>query len=134
VYAAVTADVAVDPAEVAAYRASTGAPVRPEPAWRLSIGGGDFVAHPDTLPLSLAEALRASGPGRTVTVGGRSVTFLRTVPTAGEPADASGALLDAARRLAFVRWLDHARAYRLRLVPGLEHPGDPRQPDNHHRH
>jgi [acyl-carrier-protein] S-malonyltransferase len=41
---------------------------------------------------------------------------------------------DATRRLIFVRWLDQARARRLRLVPGLEHPGDPAQPDNHHRH
>jgi [acyl-carrier-protein] S-malonyltransferase len=43
-------------------------------------------------------------------------------------------LLAAARRRAFAHWLDRARAGRIRLVPGLEHPGDPRQPDNHHRH
>ncbi|MFG1707210.1 hypothetical protein ACFLIM_28840 [Nonomuraea sp. M3C6] len=23
---------------------------------------------------------------------------------------------------------------RVQLVPGLEHPGDPRRPDNHHKH
>ncbi|MEW9546873.1 peptidylprolyl isomerase [Nonomuraea sp. NPDC050783] len=40
----------------------------------------------------------------------------------------------AARRRAFARWLDEARAERIVLVPGLEHPGDPRQPDNHHKH
>jgi [acyl-carrier-protein] S-malonyltransferase len=49
----------------------------------------------------------------------------------GDPAER---LLDASRRLTFVRWLDHARAKRLTLLPGLEHPGDPRQPDNHHQH
>ncbi|MEW1914721.1 hypothetical protein AB0442_41190 [Kitasatospora sp. NPDC085895] len=48
--------------------------------------------------------------------------------------DAALDLLGPARRLAFVRWLDHARAHRLTLVPGLEHPGGPSQPDNHHRH
>ncbi|MFB9468909.1 hypothetical protein ACFFR3_05295 [Nonomuraea salmonea] len=43
-------------------------------------------------------------------------------------------LLAAARRKAFARWLDDMRARKVTLVPGLEHPGDPRQPDNHHKH
>ncbi|MCP2261923.1 [acyl-carrier-protein] S-malonyltransferase [Streptoalloteichus tenebrarius] len=43
-------------------------------------------------------------------------------------------LLGAARRRAFVEWLDVERAHRVRLAPGYEHPGDPRQPDNTHRH
>ncbi|HEX4811388.1 MAG TPA: hypothetical protein VFV66_01350 [Nonomuraea sp.] len=43
-------------------------------------------------------------------------------------------LLEAARRRAFARWLDETRAEKVQLVPGLEHPGDPRQPDNHHKH
>jgi len=34
----------------------------------------------------------------------------------------------------FARWLDELRAAKVELVPGLEHPGDPRQPDNHHKH
>ncbi|MET7462541.1 hypothetical protein [Nonomuraea sp. NPDC005501] len=41
---------------------------------------------------------------------------------------------EAARRRAFARWLDQQRAERIRPVPGLEHPGDPRRPDNHHKH
>jgi [acyl-carrier-protein] S-malonyltransferase len=41
---------------------------------------------------------------------------------------------DAARRRMFARWLDELRAAKVELVPGLEHPGDPRQPDNHHKH
>jgi [acyl-carrier-protein] S-malonyltransferase len=40
----------------------------------------------------------------------------------------------AARRRAFRLWLDARRAELVRLAPGYEHPGDPRQPDNTHRH
>lgn len=43
-------------------------------------------------------------------------------------------LLGAARRRAFRVWLDSRRAALVRLAPGYEHPGDPRQPDNTHRH
>jgi [acyl-carrier-protein] S-malonyltransferase len=40
----------------------------------------------------------------------------------------------AARRRAFRVWLDARRAALVELAPGYEHPGDPRQPDNTHRH
>ncbi|MGH3959331.1 DUF7158 domain-containing protein [Mycobacterium sp.] len=40
----------------------------------------------------------------------------------------------AARRRAFRVWIDVRRAAQVRLAPGYEHPGDPRQPDNTHRH
>lgn len=43
-------------------------------------------------------------------------------------------LRGAARRRAFRVWLDARRAALVRLAPGYEHPGDPRQPDNVHRH
>jgi [acyl-carrier-protein] S-malonyltransferase len=43
-------------------------------------------------------------------------------------------LRGAARRRAFRRWLDARRDELVRLAPGYEHPGDPRQPDNTHRH
>ena len=43
-------------------------------------------------------------------------------------------LLRAARRRAFRMWLDARRAALVELAPGYEHPGDPRQPDNTHRH
>lgn len=43
-------------------------------------------------------------------------------------------LLAAARRRAFRRWLDEKVAERVVLAPGYEHPGDPRQPDNTHKH
>ena len=40
----------------------------------------------------------------------------------------------AARRRAFRLWLDARCAALVELAPGHEHPGDPRQPDNTHRH
>lgn len=43
-------------------------------------------------------------------------------------------LVAAARRRAFTAWLDQHMATRVRLAPGYEHPGDPNQPDNTHRH
>jgi [acyl-carrier-protein] S-malonyltransferase len=43
-------------------------------------------------------------------------------------------LLAAARRRAFTAWLDRRVAEEVRLAPGYEHPGDPGQPDNTHRH
>jgi [acyl-carrier-protein] S-malonyltransferase len=43
-------------------------------------------------------------------------------------------LRGAARRATFRRWLDGQIADLVRLAPGYEHPGDPRQPDNVHRH
>jgi [acyl-carrier-protein] S-malonyltransferase len=43
-------------------------------------------------------------------------------------------LLAGARRRAFVTWLDNRNAELVRLAPGYEHPGDPGQPDNTHRH
>ncbi|MCX2934619.1 malonyl CoA-ACP transacylase [Mycobacterium sp. CVI_P3] len=43
-------------------------------------------------------------------------------------------LLGAARRRRFRMWLDQRRADLVWLAPGYEHPGDPRQPDNTHKH
>jgi [acyl-carrier-protein] S-malonyltransferase len=43
-------------------------------------------------------------------------------------------LLAAARRRAFSAWVDRRRTALLWLAPGNEHPGDPSQPDNTHRH
>jgi [acyl-carrier-protein] S-malonyltransferase len=42
--------------------------------------------------------------------------------------------LAAARRREYRRWLDTQCARAVRLAAGYEHPGDPRQPDNTHRH
>lgn len=46
----------------------------------------------------------------------------------------AGDLRLAARRREFAAWLDARRAALVRLEPGYEHPGDPRQPDNTHKH
>ena len=43
-------------------------------------------------------------------------------------------LLALDRRRAFIAWLDGRNAELVRLAPGYEHPGDPSQPDNTHRH
>lgn len=43
-------------------------------------------------------------------------------------------LRGAARRRAFRIWLGQRRAELVWLAPGYEHPGDPRQPDNTHKH
>jgi [acyl-carrier-protein] S-malonyltransferase len=43
-------------------------------------------------------------------------------------------LLAAARRRAFRGWLDERSAHLVVLESGYEHPGDPRQPDNTHKH
>ncbi len=43
-------------------------------------------------------------------------------------------LLGAARRRAFRLWIEELRSELVCLAPGFEHPGDPRQPDNTHRH
>jgi [acyl-carrier-protein] S-malonyltransferase len=49
-------------------------------------------------------------------------------------ADVAEHLRAAARRRAFRLWLDARCAALVELAPGYEHPGDPRQPDNTHRH
>lgn len=66
-------------------------------------------------------------------------TGWRTATVEAPPLDAVRALIadhlrGAARRRAFRLWLDVRRAELVRLAAGYEHPGDPRQPDNTHRH
>ncbi|GAA1080348.1 DUF7158 domain-containing protein [Kitasatospora arboriphila] len=128
VFAAVTADVAVPQPGLH----------RPVPVlatvWELATPDGDFEADPETLPVALAAALRAAPPGHRVTAAGWTAALVSTRTRTVPGPDAAPDPLPPARRLAFVRWLDHARAHHLTLVPGLEHPGDPTQPDNHHRH
>ncbi|MFD7588454.1 hypothetical protein ACFV84_23825 [Kitasatospora sp. NPDC059811] len=131
VYAVVTADVEPSAADVAHYRTLTTRP--PSAVWHLALPDGELEADPDTLPAALAEALREAAPGTWATAGPWTAALL-AVRTTPEERDPTADLTEAARRAAFVRWLDHERAQRLTLVEGLEHPGDPAQPDNHHRH
>lgn len=89
-----------------------------------------------SLPAAIAGALRAVPPN---TLAGPVHDDLGWHVATAEPAGGGAPEpradpREAARRLAFARRLDERRAAALRLVPGLEHPGDPRQPDNHHKH
>jgi [acyl-carrier-protein] S-malonyltransferase len=77
-------------------------------------------------PLRFA-ALRPDGLGwRAPSHSGPPLAQVRTAVTEH--------LRGAARRRAFRLWLDERRAALVELAPGYEHPGDPRQPDNTHRH
>lgn len=58
----------------------------------------------------------------------------RTLPLAEAQESITEWLLAPARRRAFTAWLDRRAAEQVRLAPGYEHPGDPSQPDNTHRH
>jgi [acyl-carrier-protein] S-malonyltransferase len=65
--------------------------------------------------------------------------YLRRNPSrfagAADPTAAVAELLrGAACRRAFRLWLEQRRAALVWLAPGYEHPGDPRQPDNTHKH
>lgn len=56
------------------------------------------------------------------------------VPYAEVREEIAARLTARARQAAFAHWLDAQAAARVRLAPGFEHPGDPRQPDATHRH
>ena len=77
-------------------------------------------------PLRFAKPSDAGNGWRTATVDAPPLDAVR--PMIVEH------LRGAARRRAFRLWLDARRADVVRLTPGYEHPGDPRQPDNTHRH
>ncbi|MEV6151197.1 hypothetical protein AB0L53_12735 [Nonomuraea sp. NPDC052129] len=90
-----------------------------------------------SLPAAIADAIPSRPYGMVVgpveDALGWHVAVAQPAPT---PAPSPGAVSqrEAARRRMFARWLDESRAAKVELVPGLEHPGDPRQPDNHHKH
>jgi len=94
------------------------------------------------LPAPLATALRARpvgtrvGPLRTG-LGWHVATVTATEARPTEPtrrAAASTTTTDPTRLAAFNRWLDRQRRARVTHAEGFEHPGDPSQPDNTHRH
>jgi len=58
----------------------------------------------------------------------------RTRSLAECSAEIEAHLVAGARRRAFTAWLDRHAAATVRLAHGYEHPGDPGQPDNTHRH
>ena len=67
-------------------------------------------------------------PKRFAPNGSRAVELDEVAPRIAE------LLRGAARRRAFRLWLEQRRAALVWLAPGYEHPGDPRQPDNTHKH
>lgn len=73
-------------------------------------------------------AYHRRNPGRFAARRSDVLDFARARPLIAEH------LRAAARRRAFRLWLDARCAALVELAPGYEHPGDPRQPDNTHRH
>jgi [acyl-carrier-protein] S-malonyltransferase len=145
VFAAVTAPVEVGAAEVERFYAdnpegfgvpevrvvrSAGGPVR-------LLRRGE-VAGPVEAAVFAAEAGDVVGPVRDPS--GEHVFEIvevrpgRVRPLAEAAPEIEARLLAAARRRAFTAWLDEHMAANVRLAPGFEHPGDPGQPDNTHRH
>jgi len=141
VFVAVTAEVRVDAAEVARFYRDNPERYRvPE----------ERVVHPlrtlrrGELTGPVEDAVFAARPGEVVgpidsALGTHTFEVVEVRPAHTRPlAEAAPSieahLLSAARRRAFTAWLDTHAAARVRLAPGFEHPGDPRQPDNTHRH
>jgi [acyl-carrier-protein] S-malonyltransferase len=157
VFAHVTADVRVPPGQVAAYhRANPERFTRP-PTRLVRHALLDSARIPDDLDQRPMRALRPGdlvgpvqdavfaaaagdlvGPVRD-SLGWHVLRVIRVLPGGPAPlvdvhAEIEAHLLGAARRRAFTAWLDRQRAAEVRLAVGYEHPGDPAQPDNHHRH
>jgi [acyl-carrier-protein] S-malonyltransferase len=92
----------------------------------VEVSDGDVAAYHDRNPLRFAE----SQPDR----HGWRAPAVTAPPLAQVRSAIAEHLRAAARRRAFRVWLDQRRADLVRLSHGYEHPGDPRQPDNTHRH
>jgi [acyl-carrier-protein] S-malonyltransferase len=96
--------------------------------------------HRGELAGTLDERVFGARAGETVgpvrdPLGWHVITVDAVEPAGRRPLrDAEAQLLAVARRRAFTAWLDGRFAERVRLAPGYEHPGDPGQPDNTHRH
>ncbi|WP_436500458.1 DUF7158 domain-containing protein [Actinokineospora sp. HUAS TT18] len=106
--------------------------------WRLSYGD-DLVPMGwttlDDVPAALASAVRAAEVGDRVgpvLAGGRThVARVDEIEDRVSDVEVS----DTGERVReFSRWLDRRRGEAVRVAPGFEHPGDPAQPDNTHRH
>jgi len=103
----------------------------PDMAVRLEIGSvaASVLADP------LARALFASVTDAVDVSDGAVAAYQSRNPSRFNDATAiADHLRAAARRRTFRLWLDSRCAELVELAPGYEHPGDPRQPDNTHRH
>jgi [acyl-carrier-protein] S-malonyltransferase len=79
--------------------------------------------------------LRFAGAGGSATSGRAAGWRVASEPELAEVRSLIAEhLRGAARRRRFRMWLDQRRADLVWLAPGYEHPGDPRQPDNTHKH
>jgi [acyl-carrier-protein] S-malonyltransferase len=152
VFRAVTAGVAVSDDEVARYWAANREAYRlPERRWlRHAVGDVDPATRPvravrrGELTRVLEEAVFAASVGDVVgpvvdVVGAHTVLVADAEPArvrelAEVREEIRERLAFGARRRAFVQWLDRRMADSVRLAAGFEHPGDPGQPDNTHRH
>jgi [acyl-carrier-protein] S-malonyltransferase len=147
VFVQVTAAVEIDEADLRGYWRATASAVEERWSLRHAVDGGRLhelgPVGADRLPTAIAAALRGRPVGARFEVSdaiGRHTVIVDAWWPPREPDYAADApqlreqLLASARRAAFVRWLDAARAARVVGVAGLEHPGDPHQPDNHHKH
>jgi [acyl-carrier-protein] S-malonyltransferase len=92
----------------------------------VDVSDDDIAAYHDRNPLRFAE----SQPDH----HGWRMPAAHAPPLAQVRSTIAEHLRAAARRRAFRVWLDQRRADLVRLAHGYEHPGDPRQPDNTHRH
>jgi [acyl-carrier-protein] S-malonyltransferase len=103
----------------------------PDTTTRLEIGSiaASVLADP------LARALFVSVTAAIDVTDAEVLDYLERNPRRfGSTARIADHLRGAARRRAFRLWLDARCAELVELAPGYEHPGDPRQPDNTHRH
>jgi [acyl-carrier-protein] S-malonyltransferase len=103
----------------------------PDTTTRLEIGSiaGSVLSDP------LARALFVSVTAAVEVTDAEVDDYLARNPRRfGSAAMVADHLRGAARRRAFRLWLDARCAELVELAPGYEHPGDPRQPDNTHRH
>jgi [acyl-carrier-protein] S-malonyltransferase len=103
----------------------------PDMAVRLEIGSVAASVLSDPLARALFDSVTAA-----VDVADESVAAYesRNPLRFADSAAVADHLRAAARRRAFRLWLDARCAALVELAPGYEHPGDPRQPDNTHRH
>jgi [acyl-carrier-protein] S-malonyltransferase len=103
----------------------------PDTTARLEMGSiaGSVLADP------LARALFVSVTAAVDITDAEVYDYLERNPRRfGGTAEIADHLRGAARRRVFRLWLDARCAELVELAPGYEHPGDPRQPDNTHRH
>jgi [acyl-carrier-protein] S-malonyltransferase len=111
--------------------APTEAELLPDTTARLEIGSIAASVLADPLGRALFVTVTAAVDVTDAQVQDYRERNPRRFDTLGEIADH---LRGAARRRAFRLWLDGRCAELVELAPGYEHPGDPRQPDNTHRH